>query len=196
MPAIAVPDSATRGYLRSFNLGSICVTTDRTVMLARDIARVGNCGSRLVGHAGNGGRHQEAARPERQHRRARRCGILTRQHHRTRRCRRACKELCGEDQSSMAAVSDRERRTGPWRQVKHRSAKAKPPRSGGREECQAILPMRGRQACRRSERWRAFGRARTEEVWRCAGRFERAVTMVDRCVMRSDFRGLHDFQQI
>ena len=34
------------------------------------------------------------------------------------------------------------------------------------------------QACRRSERWRVFGRGRTEEVWRCAGRFERAVTMV------------------
>ena len=32
------------------------------------------------------------------------------------------------------------------------------------------------QACRRSERWRVFGRGRTEEVWRCAGRFERAVT--------------------
>jgi hypothetical protein len=30
------------------------------------------------------------------------------------------------------------------RQVKHRSAKAKPPRSGGPKECQAILPMRGR----------------------------------------------------
>ena len=29
------------------------------------------------------------------------------------------------------------------RQVKHRSAKAKPPRSGGPKECQAILPMRG-----------------------------------------------------
>ena len=34
------------------------------------------------------------------------------------------------------------------------------------------------QACRRSERWRVFGRGRTDEVWRCAGRFERAVTMV------------------
>ena len=34
------------------------------------------------------------------------------------------------------------------------------------------------QACRRSERWRVFGRGRTEEAWRCAGRFERAVTMV------------------
>ena len=30
------------------------------------------------------------------------------------------------------------------RQVKHRSAKAKPPRSGGPKECHAILPMRGR----------------------------------------------------
>ena len=28
--------------------------------------------------------------------------------------------------------------------VKHRSAKAKPPRSGGPKECHAILPMRGR----------------------------------------------------
>ena len=34
------------------------------------------------------------------------------------------------------------------------------------------------QACRRSERWRVFGRGRTEEVRRCAGRFERAATMV------------------
>ena len=34
------------------------------------------------------------------------------------------------------------------------------------------------QACRRSERWRVFGRGRIEEVRRCAGRFERAVTMV------------------
>jgi hypothetical protein len=60
------------------------------------------------------------------------------------------------------------------RQVKHRSAKAKPPRSGGPKECQAILPMRGGriQACRRSERWRVFGRGCTEEVRRCAGRFE------------------------
>ena len=63
-------------------------------------------------------------------------------------------------------------------QVKHRSAKAKPPRSGGPKECQAIQPMRGGrvQACRRSERWRVFGRGRIEEVWRCARRFERAVT--------------------
>ena len=34
------------------------------------------------------------------------------------------------------------------------------------------------QACRRSERWRVFGRGRTEKVRRCAGRFERAVTTV------------------
>jgi hypothetical protein len=41
-----------------------------------------------------------------------------------------------------------------------RSAKAKPPRSGGPKECHAILPVRGGriQACRRSERWRVFGR--------------------------------------
>ena len=61
-----------------------------------------------------------------------------------------------------------------------RSVKAKPPQSGGPKECHAIPQCGGGriQACRRSERWRVFGRGRTEEVWRCAGRFERAVTMV------------------
>ena len=39
------------------------------------------------------------------------------------------------------------------------------------------------QACRRSARWRVFGRGRTEEVWQCAGRFERAVTRSCCCVM-------------
>ena len=34
------------------------------------------------------------------------------------------------------------------------------------------------QACRRSERWRVFGRGCTEEVRRCAGRFERAFRAI------------------
>ena len=62
-------------------------------------------------------------------------------------------------------------------------------RSGGPKECHAILPIRGGriQACRRSERWRVFGRGCTEEVRRCAGRFERAVTMV--LLLRDDRDG-------
>jgi hypothetical protein len=46
------------------------------------------------------------------------------------------------------------------RQVKHRSAKAKPPRSGGRRNVtRSRLCGGGRiQTCRRSERWRVFER--------------------------------------
>ena len=36
----------------------------------------------------------------------------------------------------------------------------------------AACGCRGIQACRRSERWRVFGRGGIEEVRRCAGRFE------------------------
>ena len=39
-------------------------------------------------------------------------------------------------------------RTEDGTEVKHRSAKAKLPRSGGPKECRAILPMRVRSAAR------------------------------------------------
>jgi hypothetical protein len=75
------------------------------------------------------------------------------------------------------------------RQVKHRSAKAKRRDQAGRRNVTPSCQCGGGriQASGRSERWRVFGRGRIEEVRRCAGRFERAVTMVHCCVMRSTF---------
>ena len=51
------------------------------------------------------------------------------------------------------------------RQVKHRSAQAKLPRSGGPKNVTRSCQCGGGriQACRRSERWQVFGRGRAEE---------------------------------
>jgi hypothetical protein len=67
------------------------------------------------------------------------------------------------------------------RQVKRRSAKAKPPRSGGGKECHAVLPMRGVVAFKRAGDPNV-GEFSDAVVLKKFGdvpeRFERAVIMV------------------